>query len=97
MNSHENDFSASVTICNNKGLHARASAAFVKCASQFDADIFVTRERETVSGGSIMELLMLAAGKGTPLTISATGPQAEEAVTQLAMLVSEGFYEDDEE
>jgi phosphocarrier protein len=87
--------SIQVIICNNKGLHARASALFVKCAEQFEATITVTRNDETVSGISIMDLLMLTAGKGTRLTINASGKQAHEALEQLAALVSAGFHEDD--
>jgi phosphocarrier protein HPr len=95
MNSNENSLSAEVLICNTKGLHARASALFVKCAQQFDATITVTRDGETVSGGSIMDLLMLAAGKGTSLTINATGRQSNEALEQLVELVSARFHEDE--
>ena len=91
----ENIHSLQVLICNNKGLHARASALFVKCAQQFDATITVTREGETVSGSSIMDLLMLAAGKGTSITINASGRQSNEALEQLVALVTARFHEDD--
>ena len=56
--------SAEVTICNRKGLHARASAKFVKCAETFDATIRVMRDGQSVGGTSIMGLMMLAAGPG---------------------------------
>ena len=95
MTSSEPIHSSQVLICNSKGLHARASALFVKCAQQFDATITVTREGETVSGGSIMDLLMLAAGKGTSITINASGRQSIEAVEQLVELVTARFHEED--
>ena len=82
-----------VTIRNEKGLHARASAKFVKCAEEFDAEIFVTRDDQRVGGTSIMGLLMLAAGPGVTLLIEARGQQADEALTALAGLVNEGFGE----
>ncbi len=86
--------SIEITICNNKGLHARASALFVKCVEKFDAVITVTRDGETVSGNSVMDLLMLAAGKGTTLMINASGPQSKEALEELGSLVAQGFYEE---
>ncbi len=86
--------SIDILICNEKGLHARASALFVKCVQQFDAIITVTRDGETVSGNSVMDLLMLAAGKGTSLTISASGRQSNEALAQLDALITAGFYEE---
>ena len=95
MNSNKDSLSTQVLICNAKGLHARASALFVKCAQQFDATITVSRDGETVSGGSIMELLMLAAGKGTSITINASGRQSNEALEQLVALVTARFHEDD--
>lgn len=95
MNSKADSLSTQVLICNTKGLHARASALFVKCAQQFDATITVTRGEETVSGGSVMDLLMLAASKGTALTINASGRQSNEALEQLVALISARFHEDD--
>lgn len=85
---------AIVTICNRKGLHARASSKFVKCAESFDAEVSVTRDDQTVGGTSIMGLMMLAAGPGTRLLISATGPEGPEAIEALAALVEDGFGED---
>ena len=85
---------AIVTIRNRKGLHARASAKFVKCAEQFDAHIVVSRDGQEVSGTSILGLMMLAAGPGVELHISATGPEAPEAIAQLTALVDDGFGED---
>jgi phosphocarrier protein HPr len=84
-----------VEIVNKKGLHARASAKFVQTAEQFNADISVTRGHETVGGTSIMGLMMLAAGPGSSVTISATGPDAQAAVEALCQLVSSGFGEED--
>ena len=84
-----------VAIVNKKGLHARASAKFVQCAEQFDAQITVSRGHESVGGTSIMGLMMLAAGPGSTITISATGNDAQDAVDALAELVSTRFGEDD--
>jgi len=95
MNTPQDIHSRQVLICNTKGLHARASALFVKCAQQFDAMISVTRDDETVSGNSIMDLLMLAAAKGTLITITTSGAQSSEALEQLIKLVEAGFYEEE--
>lgn len=81
-------------ICNTRGLHARASAKFVKLASTFDAEIHVTRDGVTVNALSIMGLLMLGAGNGCTIDISAEGAQAEAAVAGLADLVARKFDED---
>lgn len=86
--------SASVTIVNRKGLHARASAKFVKCAEMFDADIKVTRDGQSVGGTSIMGLMMLAAGPGTCILIEAEGAEGERALAALVALVKDGFGED---
>ena len=86
--------SAEVRIANRKGLHARASAKFVKCAEQFDAVVRVTRDGQTVGGTSIMGLMMLAAGPGSELHITAQGPQAPEALQALVALVEAGFDEE---
>jgi phosphocarrier protein HPr len=85
---------AVVTIRNRKGLHARASAKFVKCAECFDAVITVTRDGQVVGGTSIMGLMMLAAGPGSTLHLSAQGPQGPEALQALIALVESGFDED---
>ena len=86
---------AEVEICNRKGLHARASAKFVKCTEQFDAEVRVTRGHETVGGTSIMGLMMLAAGIGTKIVIEATGTDAAQALVALTELVANRFGEDD--
>ena len=85
-----------LTICNKRGLHARASARFVRTADHFDANVTVTRDGVTVGGTSIMGLMMLAAGPGTTILVQATGAEAREAVEALTELVENGFYEDNE-
>jgi phosphocarrier protein HPr len=85
----------SVTICNLRGLHARAAAKFVETARDFESSIHVSREGETVNADSIMELLMLAASKGSQIEILTSGVDAELAADALVKLVESGFYEDD--
>jgi phosphocarrier protein HPr len=84
----------SCTICNQKGLHARAAARFVKTAAQFDADIWVRKNGTAVSGRSIMGLMMLAAASGTRVEITATGRDAATAVETLARLIECKFDEE---
>ena len=78
----------------SSGLHARAAARFVKTAHRFDADIWVRKNGTIVSGRSIMGLMMLAAGAGAELEISAAGREADDAVRTLAHLVECKFDED---
>ena len=85
---------AAVTIRNRKGLHARASAKFVKCAERFRATVRVTRDGQTVGGTSIMGLMMLAAGPGSVILLEAEGPEAPEAIEALVALVEDGFGEE---
>ena len=85
---------ATADICNARGLHARASAKFVKLASSFESEIHVSREGTTVNALSIMGLLMLGAGIGSTIDISAEGPDAEEALAALLDLVARRFDED---
>ena len=85
---------ATVDIVNERGLHARASARFVKLAGTFDAEVRVTKDDQTVDAQSIMGLMMLAAGPGSTIEISAEGRQAEEALQALARLVSNRFEEE---
>ncbi|MEQ1670547.1 MAG: HPr family phosphocarrier protein [Hyphomicrobium sp.] len=85
---------AFVIIRNVKGLHARASAKFVKCAETFDANVTVLRDGQSVGGTSIMGLMMLAAGPGSELHITAEGPQGPEALQALVALVEAGFDEE---
>ena len=84
-----------LTICNKKGLHARASARFVQTVEKFDADVRVMRCGEIVGGTSIMGLMMLAAAPGTTITVEATGKEAGEVVEALATLISSRFGEQD--
>ncbi len=85
---------AVVEIVNERGLHARASAKFVKLASGFDASVSVTRDDQTVDALSIMCLMMLAAGPGVTLRIAARGDDAEAAVAALVHLVEARFEEE---
>ena len=83
-----------VEICNQRGLHARAAARFVKTAAQFDAEISVRKNGTSVSGRSIMGLMMLAAASGSLVEISATGRDAANAVDTLSRLIECKFDED---
>ena len=85
---------ATLNICNTRGLHARASAKFVKLASSFDSEIHVSRDGVTVDARSIMGLLMLGAGIGCSIEVSAEGADAEEAIEALTDLVARKFDED---
>jgi phosphocarrier protein len=81
-------------IKNLKGLHARAAAAFVRTLEPFDAEVEVERIGQTVSGSSIMGLMMLAASKGTTIKVSAWGNQAQEAMNAIETLLNNKFGED---
>ena len=85
---------AVLNICNQRGLHARASAKFVKLASEFESEIQVTRDGQTVDARSIMGLLMLGAGNGSSIDISAEGADAQAALDALCELVARKFDED---
>jgi phosphocarrier protein len=85
-----------MTIVNRKGLHARASARFVRTAECFDAEIKVTRDGTTVAGNSIMGLMMLGAGPGSTILVQASGKQAREALDAITTLVENGFDEDED-
>ena len=85
--------SREVTIINRLGLHARAAAKFVTVASGFAADIRIARGDRQVNGKSIMGVMMLAAGKGTRLTLSADGSDAEQALDRLEELINQRFGE----
>lgn len=82
------------TIVNKLGLHARASALFVKTASQFDSDIKVLRDGIEVNGKSIMGIMMLAAAKGTMIHLKVTGVDEDAAFQKLAELIENGFGEE---
>jgi phosphocarrier protein len=85
--------SRTVEIINKRGLHARASAKFVKMAAAYDAEVRVTKDGTTVDARSIMGLMMLAAGPGCCIDIEAEGAQAAEAVAALTELVTSRFDE----
>jgi len=86
--------SKEIPIINKRGLHARASAKFVQLVERFNAEVWVTRGNETVGGTSIMGLMMLSAGPGTTIRVSAIGPEAEAAVTAITELVASKFNEE---
>jgi phosphocarrier protein HPr len=81
-------------IINQRGLHARASAKFVKCAEGFNANISVSRDGQTVPGTSIMGLMMLAASIGSTITVEISGPDEAAAMAALEQLVAAKFDED---
>ncbi|MCX4187311.1 HPr family phosphocarrier protein [Methylophaga sp. OBS4] len=81
------------TIINKLGLHARAAAKFVTTASAFDADIKVSRDGRTVNGKSIMGMMMLAAAKGSQITVNAIGNEADEALQAIERLINDYFGE----
>ncbi len=82
-----------LTICNKKGLHARATAKFVQTVARFESEITVSRCGETVGGSSIMGILTLGAGIGSTITVAAVGADAEAALDALEMLVADKFGE----
>lgn len=82
-----------VEIVNALGLHARAAAKFVHLASRFTSQIRVSRGGRTMDGKSILGLLLLSAGRGTRIEISAEGPDAQDAIDALAALAARGFEE----
>jgi phosphocarrier protein HPr len=82
-----------IPIINQKGLHARASARFVQMVDTFNAEVTVSRAGETVGGTSIMGLMMLAAGKGSTITVTAKGPEAEAAIAAIEALCADRFGE----
>jgi phosphocarrier protein HPr len=86
--------SRELPIINKRGLHARASAKFVQMVERFEADVWVTKGSETVGGTSIMGLMMLSAGPGTSIIVSASGPQAQAALDAITDLVAGKFNEE---
>ena len=82
-----------IVINNQRGLHARAAARFVKTAALFDARVTVSKGAQAVSGSSILGLMMLAAGPGTEIEINAEGDQAAAAVEALCDLITDNFEE----
>ena len=83
-----------VTVVNRLGLHARAAARFVHLATRFESQIRVTRDAKVMDGKSIMGILLLAAARGTTITISADGRDEQDAVEALVKLVESGFGEE---
>ena len=81
-------------ISNRLGLHARAAARFVRMADSFDAEVWVTRNGNRVSGVSILGLMMLAAAPGTEITLEAKGPESDQVLEALLTLVDDKFDED---
>lgn len=82
-------------ICNQKGLHARAAAAFVKCIANTDAEVLVEKDGQEVDGSSILSLMMLAASKGTVIKVKTSGNEAQEAMDNLTQLVNSRFGEEE--
>ena len=83
-----------IPIVNRLGLHARPAAMFVRIASRYRSEIWVSKEGEEVNGKSIMGLMMLAAGQGSKLRIRAEGPDAYKAVEELEELINAKFNEE---
>jgi phosphocarrier protein len=90
----EGAISRELPIINKRGLHARASAKFVQMVERFKADVWVTKGAETVGGTSIMGLMMLSAGPGTSIIVSAAGPEAQAALDAITELVAAKFNEE---
>jgi phosphocarrier protein HPr len=86
--------SRELPIINKRGLHARASAKFVQMVERFNAEVWVTKGGETVGGTSIMGLMMLSAGPGTSIVVSAIGPEAQAAVDAITELFASKFNEE---
>src|SRR5438270_13006357 len=86
--------SREMLIINKRGLHARASAKFVQMVERFNAEVWVTKGGETVGGTSIMGLMMLSAGPGTSIVVSAIGPDAQAAIDAITELVASKFNEE---
>ncbi|HWX06090.1 MAG TPA: HPr family phosphocarrier protein [Bradyrhizobium sp.] len=86
--------SRELPIINKRGLHARASAKFVQMVERFNAEVWVTKGSETVGGTSIMGLMMLSAGPGTSILVSAIGPEAQAAIDAITDLVASKFNEE---
>ena len=86
-----------VTICNQRGLHARASVKFARMAAEFQTDVIVTCGDQSVPGDSILDLLTLGASYGKEITIACEGPEAGAALEMLCDLINRGFDEDTDE
>jgi phosphocarrier protein HPr len=86
--------SRTVTVVNQLGLHARAAAKFVHLATRFESQIRVVRDAKVMDGKSIMGILLLAAARGTAITVEAAGADEQDAVDALVQLVESGFGEE---
>ncbi len=94
MDSTGKPLKATLKIINPLGLHARPAMSFVDTANGFDSDIQVRKGDQVVDGKSIMQMMMLAATKGTELEVEAAGPDAADAIAALRELVDRKFDED---
>lgn len=94
MRGQSQERSQTFLISNTLGLHARAAAAFVKIANRFQSEIFVGKDETEVNGKSIMGVLMLAASKGSRISVKALGEDAPEALEALGHLIDDKFGED---
>lgn len=83
-----------IEIINELGLHARPAAMFVKLANEFSSEITVEKGQEQVNGKSIMGIMMLAAGKGSKIIVTAEGPDAQEAIIEIEKLIQSKFGEE---
>lgn len=90
----EHRLTREIVILNRYGLHARPAALFVKTSNRFKADVWVEKDGEEVNGKSIMGLMMLAAGHGTKLRVTAAGTDAEQFLAEIEELVAKRFHED---
>src|SRR5438067_4644887 len=93
-NEEEMKITKELVVTNKLGIHARPAAMFVRTASKFDCDIYVEKDGERVNGKSIMGLMMLAAGPGSKLLLTAEGEDAARAVVELEALVKRNFDEE---
>lgn len=87
--------SQEVAVINRLGLHARAAAKFVDCAARFSSKVTVAKDTQVVDAKSIMSVMMLAAGKGSTLTLTAEGTDAQQAIDALVALIQDRFGEAD--
>lgn len=90
----DKSISREMVISNRLGIHARPASLFVQTASRFEAEISVHKDKQVIDGKSILGILVLAAGKGTRLKISACGKDAIEALNTLESLINSKFGEE---